>query len=243
MRARDILQLTLGLVFCALTAPVASAQAPAETVIRQRLSDLGIAVTDVSITRDQVTVGYDQSETTSADVLMVTLSAIGQTVVEEAPDVAQVVVRATYLQQPFVALNISAADIWAARLGSIDSETLLQRIGVTELRPPGVAIQQNMALLGMFVSTISVAKGELGVTFVQPEAQSGDEVLLMWLQVFNWAAAKLPSRGVERVVLHVVLAGGPPVDVKMAMRDILAFQSGQLSPAEYLARLELGPAL
>lgn len=241
MSVHALISLTLALACLTALVPGAGAQGP-EAAIMNRLADLDIYVEAVEVSGNRVTVVCDLTDTMSEEAVLLTFSTIASIAAEEVRDAEQVAARVSFRHEPLVELSIARNDLMAFQFGLMSEESLLDAISTSDLRLPADAIRQNLGLLGLYASTMEFSQGELHLTLVQPEVSSSEELLSLWLQAFDTTVEKLPPAGVDRVTLHLLLRSGDPVDVSMAVADTRAWRRGELSPANYLARLIIDQA-
>ncbi len=231
--------LALGFVMLACNMPYLAGQG--DQVERELAAELGQsfgpAVTDVRLEGASLALAYTppllQAQETSAANL-VRLMEIGAV---KAARVELVRVEVVQAGVPVLAVSGSAKDARLLADGRLTMEAFLSGLAYADLRPVELALQQELARLGVRVRAVRYQNGILELYFWQPEIDSTQALVQSWLPIWNLAAQAAPEAG--QVILHVGLLGQPDLRVTAPMELVQNFQAGGLSPAEFLLGLDL----
>ena len=196
-----------------------------------------------------------QGETPSSDGGQVTLiltwpiemdpTTFTQSLLEAMVLAAQAAPRAESIQahvwqlgQSFVAVELAASDLLALQAGELDAETLLGAMAVDDTRPAATRVRHALEDRGYFVVEAEADADSIELELYVDQAYASDAALIaQWLEVFELLAAE--DEWLQDWTVRFALPDYSRTIVSTTREDYLAFQSGELEPAAFLARLEV----
>jgi len=224
---------------CLLTLILFSAPIEAQSadeIIRQQLEAEGIAVTDVTVSPQEVFVAYEEDLLLGEDSQLVNWLLIMQSALETVPQAERVVIHMDILGEPRMEVTGTMANVRSLLSEEMDPTAFFDSLVIDDRRPPDRALVEDMVLFGVLYPDLKVDGSELHIHFFQPETESGDELVDGWVQILLLVADK--TGGLTRTHLHSTFPDGMIVDVSADMADVLAYRAGDLSALELFDRLK-----
>jgi hypothetical protein len=233
-----ILLLAFGLASLACNMPYLSAQS--EKIESELANELAQSfdqpVQAVKLEGDTLVLVYEVPDFQAAETTVVEVAQLMEIGAVEATRVDRV--RVELMQDGSLALAVTA-EAQKARLladGRLTVEAFLSGLNFDDLRPVEQAVRLDLQHLGYTVRSVSYQGGVLEIYFWQPEIDSTQALVHSWLPVLTLAAVRAPEA--SQVVLHAGLLGQPDLRVSASAAHLKDFQSGHLTPAEFLLGLE-----
>jgi hypothetical protein len=136
-----------------------------------------------------------------------------------------------------LAVTSSAQNARLLAGGRLTVDAFLSGLDFNDLRTLEQAIQLDLQHLGYDVRSVRYQDGILELSFWQPEIDSPQALMQSWLPV--WALAVVRAPEASQVVLHAGLLGQSDLRVAASTAHLRNFQSGDLTPAEFLLGLDI----
>ncbi len=138
---------------------------------------------------------------------------------------------------PVLAVTASAKNTRLLADGRLTVEAFVNGLAYEDRRSVEQAVRQDLESLGYTVRSLSYQDGVLEVAFWQPEIDTTQALVQSWLPV--WALALQRAPNASQVVLHAGLLNQPDLRVAAPATLLQEFQSGSMSPAEFLLGLDI----
>jgi len=198
--------------------------------------ELGIDISDIYLQGDQIVVEYDSPWTQDEASMLTDWVGLMIQALEADSSSSEVRIDINHLDDPFYSITSTRANVEDLLNEEIGMAEFYEMLQFSDRRAPEQALAQKFASTGFEPVAIAVENGIVSIDFFQQPTFSTTDVLLEWIRLLDQAASFAPDS--EKIVLNIIYPNAPAAQIEAKTVDILEYRKGNLSPAEFLARLE-----
>ena len=198
--------------------------------------ELGIDISDIYLQGDQIVVEYDSPWTQDEASMLTDWVGLMIQALEADSSSSEVRIDIYHLDDPFYSITSTRANVEDLLNKEIGIAEFYEKLQFSDRRAPEQALAQKFASSGFEPLAVAVENGVVSIDFFQQPTFSTTDVLLEWIRLLDQAASFAPDS--EKIVLNIIYPNAPAAQIEAKTVDILEYRNGNLSPAEFLARLE-----
>ena len=238
MKWTTLLTLCFLIVLVSLVSPPLRAQSPEFDTLRQKLELLGITPTRIEGSEgSQILVAYEQPASESQRSVLFHALAVMMAEVEAFPQSPQAAVSISYAGQPLVQTVARSADVRAVLSNQLEADAFFDRLTFSAEEVPEALADRGLDVSGSWHPELALDGNKLNVVFSQPAVEPPGTLAAEWIQIFGWVANRFP--GLSQATLDASFRDGTRIVVTATLSDLVGYQSGKISLAKLLLRLDL----
>jgi len=205
----------------------------------QIFQDIGIDVSDIYLQGDQVVVTYDSPWTQDEASMLTDWLGIMIQALETDSSTLEVRIDVNHLNDPLYSITSTRANVENLMNERVGISEFYENLQFGERRTPEQVLKEKITFSGFQLGDVKVDNGTVAIDIFQQPASTTTDVLLEWIRLLDMAVTAVPDS--EQIILTVIYPNSPEAQLEVKAEDILGYREGNLSPAEFLARLK--PAL
>jgi len=205
----------------------------------QIFQDIGIDVSDIYLQGDQVVVTYDSPWTQDEASMLTDWLGIMIQALETDSSTLEVRIDVNHLNDPLYSITSTRANVENLMNERVGISEFYENLQFGERRTPEQVLKEKITFSGFQLGDVKVDNGTVAIDIFQQPASTTTDVLLEWIRLLDMAVTAVPDS--EQIILTVIYPNSPEAQLEVKAEDILGYREGNLSPAEFLARIK--PAL